>query len=57
MVSGTELLTFPPFLVATTLMCILRLPLSGEQQDAPACIIERLHAIVYFIWKAIENMQ
>jgi len=57
MVSATELLTFPPFLVATTQMCILRLLLNGEQQDDPACIIERLHAIVYFIWKAIESMQ
>ncbi len=36
-------------------MCILRLLLNGEQQDDPACIIERLHAIVYFIWKAITG--
>jgi hypothetical protein len=41
--------------MSITPMCILRLLLNGEQQDDPACIIERLHAIVYFIWKAITG--
>ncbi len=40
-----------------TPMCILRLLLNSEKQDDPACIIERLRAIVYYTWKAIESMQ
>ena len=37
-------------------VCILRLLLNGEQQGDPACIIDRLHAIVYYTWKAIASI-